>query len=218
MDLDEVMTVVSLNSTKLPPDWCGPTQPSLITKVLEQMLATATRYKLYNYRIMMNSFKNNDILSGTDACSMGMTYCVQTMKCRPITAFSMPVYLWIQGPDANGRDLPTIRSVYPCQYAVDIKGEPRAGAEEEWKSVYNTRYNPPLAGITLHSNGFDSPEMLYARAPRDFHRGLSLELVHQRRSAEYELSRDNITRLMTPDNRLVNLFDSYRKCMHNLKA
>lgn len=217
MDTDEQLSVVNFNPKTVAPDWCGPQHPPLITRILEQMLFTATQSKLDWYDVMMTSAKGGDVLSPANACAMGMSYCKTCGRCKKITAFLMPVHLWIREPNTEWSAIPTIRSNYPCHYAPNIKGAPRRGHEEQWKAIYNTKNNPPLSGMSVHGNDIKSDLLFYLLAPRDFHGRLSLELVHQRGGADRELSKQNITELMSRDTRILDLFDSYRRCMHSLK-
>lgn len=213
MDPDEQITPVNFNISKGKANWCHSDQPSLVSRILEQMLVTATTHKLKRFGIMMNATRDKVTLSKSQACALGFAYSDWAARCQPITGIYLPVHLWIREGNTSDHVIPTIRSIYPGCYADRLKMEARDGQEEFWKSVYQTKYNPPLEGRTLHDN--PAKNVFTILAPRDFHGGLSLEFVHQRNHNYWS---NSSVKMMMYDRRLVTLSDSYRHCMKNLKA
>lgn len=214
LDMDEVVIPVNLD-TKSQKDWCGYNHPPLVSRILEQMQTVASRHMLASWGSMMEYSNKNVTRDGSIACPLGSSYSPYEQKCRPFTAFMLPIYLWIRGRNSPVDSLPTIRSNLPGFYAPNLKSIPRDGHEERWKSVYQTRYNPPLAGMCIHANDVDRRKMFQILAPRDFHQSLSMELVHQRFD-NHQLTKRNISQLMKTDYRLMHLVDDFHQCMEDL--
>lgn len=211
--MDEHLLPVNFDASSQS-NWCSANQPPLISRILEQMLLTATRYTLRMWTDIQGPAV--DPIDAFDACPLGLSYCIVEKRCKPITAIKIPVYLWIRGPHSTEDSLPTMRSIYPCSYARSLKSESKDGIEEGWKSVYSTQYTLLLKGLSIHLNDIDSRLKFPIRAPRAFHGGLSLELVHQRWDNR-GISKQNMTQLMTSDYRLVHLVNTYHTCMLRLQ-
>lgn len=213
-EADELLLPVNFDANSRN-DWCM-SFPPLITRIIEQMLTTATRHMLQTWTHMMSYAKLNSVLDSMSTCPLGMSLCPYAHRCKPITALSIPVHLWLRGPHASWEFLPTVRSNYAGADLKNLKFKPSDGQEERWRSLYQTRYNPPLSGLmTVHANDVDPKTVFTVLAPRQFHGGLSLELIRQQFD-NHEISRENMTRLMARDFKLVHLSDAYHNCMQGL--
>ena len=210
MDVDEYLTPVNFNASIAPIDWCSMQRPSFISRILHQMLAIATRHKLSSFDLMMKAYKERDVLTGEGACPRGWSFNEVRNRCRPITSISMPVYLWLRKEGSPERAIPTIRSIFPGCYSDRLKESAQDGQEELWKSVYQTRHSQLLEGRSLHDNPTDNRKVSTILAPRSFHGGLSLEIVHQRQ--DNWILNDTMRR-MTTDHSLIALVDAYKQCM-----
>lgn len=211
MDPDEQITPVNFNVTKLKSDWCHFQQPPLVSRILEQMLIAATRHKLKWYDVMMNATRDRKTLKSSDACAIGFSFSEYFAACRPITSIYLPVYLWTRRSNSSEYMIPTIRSIYPGSYSDRLKDTPKDGQEEWWKSVYQTKYSKLLQGRALHENPIQS--VFTILAPRNFHGGLSLELIHERNDNYWS---NRTSKMMMYDRRLVTLTEAYKHCMKGL--
>ena len=212
LDPDEELTPVNFAASKQP-DWCSRDQLPLISLIMEQMLATATRHMLRWYKEMIKYIKGNHVLESSVVCPLGMSLCPIQNKCRTIVGFVFPVYLWLRGPHAAVEAFPTQRSKLPAQYSTMLRSAPTDNRAEYWKAAYRTKYSPVLQGLSIHVNDIEPRKQFIILAPRQIHGGLSLELVHQRTDNPMK---GNSSALLMSDYRLVQLADSYHQCMQRL--
>lgn len=202
IDSDEYLFPVNFNATAAPLDWCGTQYPTLITRILSQMLTIASEKKLDSYETMIK----NETLDSLSRCTFGSSYYYFKPYCMAISAFTLPVYVWLQSPIEYRT--PLVRSKYTSAYVEQLNDGNTISQTESWKSVYQTRYNPPLVGRSLHHNPSGGHSVL---APRSYHGGLSLEIAHARLIPNKRNETIDAPRLMR-DNRWVELHSSYEKC------
>lgn len=174
MDSDEYLLPVNFKCNEVPLDWCGKQRPSLVSQILNDMLLTSTRAKLDEYERMVS----NETLDVSSACIYGYSY-KKFMNCVPIQAFTLPVYTWLQ-PTSHNASVPFVQSRFPSAYSFKFTTEYLNGQHQSWKSVYQTKYNPPLQGRSLHWN--HARHSTSHMAPRSNHGldRLSLEIAHVR--------------------------------------
>lgn len=202
LDSDELLLPVNFNVSMAEVDWCGNQHPTLITKILNQMLMAVSRLKLDAYE----RFIARETLDVHSACLFGYTYDFFKPHCKPVAAFSLPVYVWVQ--TASSYATPLVKSKYPSAYIQRLSKSNVQGQPQTWKSVYQTKYNPPLLGKSLHHNPAGGHS---AWAPRDFHGGLSLEVAHAR-IIHTERNETEEALLLVQDNSWTELHTGYEKC------
>lgn len=202
LDSDEYLVPVNFNASEASPDWCGNQHPSLISQILSQMLITATRMKLDSFENLMR----NESLNTYNECLFGYSFNYFKPHCKPIAAFSIPVYAWLQTTVAYAT--PLIRSKFPSAYVSQLNNHFHNGQTQTWKSVYQTRYNPPLVGKSLHHNPGGGHSVL---APRSFHGGLSLEIAHAR-IIRHKRNEKEEAPFLVEDKRWAELHADYEKC------
>lgn len=211
MDIDEILIPVNFKPY-LNRNWCSDYHPTLIQRATEQMLITATSSYLSEFKIMNESRHKSLPLS--QRCHKGWSFSTFHNKCVPISAFGLPVHMWENdGPDHKVCDvMPNLRSRFPSGYLVSIH-EPQDtdGQQQDWKSIYQTKYNPPLSGRSMHHNPSGGHSF---QAPRHFHKRISLELGHNKLPRSHESTNFSV---LVRDNKLQHLAESYVRCMTDLR-
>lgn len=209
MDIDEIL--IPVNFSPKDSSWCSPDNPVTLQRITDQMLVTATSTVLSTYKLM-NETKHSR-RSVDQHCPLGWSLLRQ--KCQPISAFSMPVRIWQNdGTDYTTCEvMPNLRSKHPTGYLAGIKSPEETNTiAQTWKSIYQTKYNPPLSGRSMHHNPTGGFSFL---APRHYLKSLSLEIGHNRLPHSHEST--NFSALVS-DRRLQRLADSYIKCMREVKV
>lgn len=192
--------------------WCSDYHPALFHRAIEQMQMVATHRILSNFKDMNNS--KHVVLLGNKRCRKGWSFKVEDNKCQPISAFALPVYMWQNdGVDYKVVNvMPNLRSPFPSGYLSGLKAKFETdGQNQNWKSIYQTRYNPPLSGRSMHHNPGGGHSF---QAPRPYHHKVSLELSHNKLPRVHETT--NFSKMLS-DQRLQSIADSYCECMRDLR-
>ena len=197
--MDEFVFPVNFDVNRAYADWCQSSRPPLVSFILNDMQITASRSLLDSYTAIYSN------RTGVD-CSLGYSYSQKTSECKPITAFTLPVYTWLQPKEST---LPYVHSKYPSSYSVRFTLSDINGQHQTWKSVYQTKYNPLLIGRSLHGN--HAPQTHAILAPRSRHSGLSLEIAHVRGSL-YGRNKTADASVTVKDDRWRVLQRAYERC------